>query len=89
MQEQGRTNQWLADQMGTSSQYAGQVAKGTNGATLTQYERIAEILGVKLWQLFASQEEYVTREEHDCIVAELTAARRLADRPDLITIDLF
>lgn len=28
MREQGRTNQWLADQMGTSSQYAGQVAKG-------------------------------------------------------------
>lgn len=44
MREQGRTNQWLADQMGTSSQYAGQVAKGTSGATLTQYERIAEIL---------------------------------------------
>ena len=42
MREQGRTNQWLADQMGTSSQYAGQVAKGTSGATLTQYERIAE-----------------------------------------------
>ena len=44
MREQGRTNQWLADQMGISSQYAGQVAKGTSGATLTQYERIAEIL---------------------------------------------
>lgn len=44
MREQGRTNQWLADQMGISSQYAGQVAKGTSGTTLTQYERIAEIL---------------------------------------------
>jgi transcriptional regulator with XRE-family HTH domain len=87
MREQGRTHQWLGDQLGTSAQYVGQLVTGKAGATLTQYERIATILGVKLWQLFAPQKEYVTREEHDRIVAELTAARRLADRPDLITVD--
>ena len=65
MQQQGRTNQWLADQLGTSAQYAGQVAKGSNGATLAQYERIADALGVKLWQLFAPVEDYVLREDHD------------------------
>lgn len=87
MQQQGRTHQWLGDQLGSSAQYAGQLVRGEAGATLAQYERIANILGVKLWQLFAPADEYVTREEHDRQVAELTAARRLADRPDMILVD--
>lgn len=87
MREQGRTHQWLGDQLGTSAQYVGQLVTGKAGATLTQYERIATILGVKLWQLFAPQEEYVTREEHDRIVGEILKERDLKDRPDLIVID--
>ena len=87
MQQQGRTQQWLGDQLESSAQYAGQLVRGEAGATLAQYERIANILGVKLWQLFAPTDEYVTREEHDRQVAELTAARRLADRPDMILVD--
>jgi transcriptional regulator with XRE-family HTH domain len=87
MREQGRTHQWLGDQLGTSAQYVGQLVTGKAGATLTQYERIATILGVKLWQLFAPQEEYVTREEHDRIVGEILKEQEMSDRPDLIVID--
>lgn len=87
MQQQGRTNQWLADQLGTSAQYAGQVAKGSNGATLAQYERIADALGVKLWQLFAPTEDYVLREEHDRQMQEAMKERELRERPDLIVVD--
>ena len=87
MQQQGRTNQWLGEQLGTSAQYAGQVAKGSNGATLAQYERIAQALGVKLWQLFAPQSEYVLREDHDRQMQEALRERELRERPDLIMVD--
>ena len=87
MQQQGRTNQWLGEQLGTSAQYAGQVAKGSNGATLAQYERIAAALGVKLWQLFAPEEDYVLREEYDRAVSEALHEREMRERPDLIVVD--
>lgn len=87
MQEKGMSNIQLAEKMGTSAQYIGQIANGRNGATMAQYERIAEILGVKVWQLFAPKSEYLTIEEHEQQTAELREAKRLADRPDLIVID--
>jgi len=87
LQEQGHNNIWLAEQLNTSPQYVGQVAKGTAGATMAQYERIAEVLNVKLWQLFAPQEDYVLREEHDRMMTEAEKQRELRDRPDLILID--
>ena len=34
LQEQGHNNIWLAEQLNTSPQYVGQVAKGTAGATM-------------------------------------------------------
>lgn len=87
MQEKGISTVQLAEKMGTSPQYAGQIANGKNGATMAQYERIADILGVKVWQLFAPKEEYFTSEEYNEKVAELTAEKKLRDRPDLIVID--
>jgi len=63
------------------------VAKGSNGATLTQYERIADALGVKLWQLFAPAEDYVLRKEHDRQMQEALKERELRERPDLIVVD--
>ena len=87
MDEKGLSSGWLAEQLGTSTQYVYQLISGKNGATLAQYERIAELLGVHLWQVIAPADEYVTTEEHQRIVAELTKEKQLRDRPDLIVVD--
>lgn len=87
MNEQGRTQKWLSEQLGTTPQYAGQIVRGGSGATLAQYERIANILGIKLWQVFAPKEDYVLAEEHKKIVAQLLEQKKLNDRPDLIVVN--
>lgn len=87
MQEQGRTQQWLGEQLGTTAQYAGQIVRGNAGATMAQYERIADALGVKLWQLFAPKDDYILSDDHARIVEDLTKKRALDNRPDLILVD--
>ena len=62
-EEKKISNLELAEMMGVSPQYVGQLAKGTVGATIEKYEQVANLLGVKLWQLFAPKEEYILTEK--------------------------
>ena len=59
--EKGITNLMLAERLGVTPQYAGAMANGKVGASIDKYEKIAEALGVRLWQLFAPQDEYILR----------------------------
>ena len=58
-QEKGINNIELAEKLGISSQYAGTMPNCKVGASLDKYEEIANVLGVKVWLLFALKEEYI------------------------------
>ena len=69
--EKGVNNLVLAERLGITPQYAGAMASGKVGASLDKYEKIAEALGVHLWQLFAPKEEYtLTEPQTDSPTAE-------------------
>lgn len=87
-EEKGINNLMLAERMGVTPQYVGQVAKGSVGASIDKYEQIAEILGVKLWQLFAPKNEYKLTEEVETASQNQNSSHDYQDeKPDLIVID--
>lgn len=56
LQEKGIDGKQLADKMGVSKQYISNVVNN-RGASIKMYEKIADILGVPLWRLFAPPSE--------------------------------
>ena len=52
MREKGTDGKKLADQLGVSKQFICNVANG-RGASIRMYEKLADLLGVPLWALFA------------------------------------
>jgi len=44
----GKTNQWLADEMGVSAQYVGKLLKGKENLTLQTICKLEQVLGINL-----------------------------------------
>ena len=59
IKEKGYTQQGFADKLGiTRSTLLEQIGERPSGTTL---ERIADALGVEMWELFATREEIIAR----------------------------
>ena len=56
LKEQGITQKILAEKVGMSVQQLNNTISGRNPGSVATYERIAEALGVDLWQLFAPKQ---------------------------------
>ena len=56
LQEQGRKRRWLADRIGVSESWSSHVMAGRHTLDRDQGERIAAILGVPFFVLFALHE---------------------------------
>ncbi len=90
LNERHLTNRVLARKLGVSEQYIGTIVNGKAGASFDKYEKIADMLGVKLWQLFADPSEYtLTDGKTPAKQPPLNFSQQIqADiTPDLITVD--
>ena len=53
LDDNNRSQQWLADQMGVTKQYISQVLKGRVNPSLKWIERLQDVLGIKLIDVFS------------------------------------
>ena len=60
LEEQGRKRRWLADRIGVSESWISHVLAGRHTVDRTQGERVAGILGVPFFVLFALRERSET-----------------------------
>lgn len=60
MSEKGMTQQEFADFVGMSRSYLAMILTGRNEASINTLEKLAEALGVEVWELFKRKEEAFT-----------------------------
>lgn len=56
LKEKGMTQRTLASSLGVTEQTIGNITSGRVAPSLDTLEKIAEVLGVEIWQLFKQQE---------------------------------
>ena len=65
LKQSGKTAKELAEAVGISRVTASNIINNKTAPSLETLQRIAEALGVPLWQLFASPEEVAKSVEHE------------------------
>lgn len=67
MRECGITGRELASALNTSPQYISNVVSGRQNMSLDAIENVAHLLGVPIWQLFASREEVLSESKNEVV----------------------